>query len=184
MTGKNTAPLFYWDTCIFFHAINRKSPDTAFLDELDKLLKRFNDREIVLCTSAIVHIEFSAERLKKYPKKYAFLANLYGTIEIINANSRVIKRAAEIKDYYAPKGITITTPDAIHLASAIYVEASEFHTTDGGGQAGTSKGKLLALTSPIAGKYPLDIKTPRAAQPNLGLSGAIKGLAQGGTTSN
>lgn len=151
---------------MFFYAVHRNTRDSAMLEEVDRLLTKFDRGEVVLCTSAIVHIEASAERLKDTPKKYKFLSRLYEEIEIVNSNSRVIKLAAEIRDHYARGGNTLSTPDSIHLASALYVGASEFHTCDGTG-AESGRGKLLKLTRPIAGKYDIDIKVPRIAQPGL-----------------
>lgn len=151
---------------MFFHAVHRNSKDTAMMEEIDRLLLLFDNSEIVICTASIIHIEASANRLKDTPKKFNFLTRLYEDLEIVNSNSRVIKRAAEIRDHYARSGNTLSTPDCIHLASAIYVEASEFHTCDGSG-AESGRGKLLKLKAPIAGKYSIDIKIPRIQQPGL-----------------
>jgi hypothetical protein len=56
----------------------------------------------------------------------------------------------------------IRTPDAIHLASAIHYDATEFHTFDGARQ-GQNPGGLLSLDGNVGG-HRLKISTPHAQQ--------------------
>lgn len=53
-------------------------------------------------------------------------------------------------------------PDAIHLASAILYDATEFHTFDGA-RAGANKAGLLTLDGNVAG-HRLKICAPKAEQ--------------------
>ena len=57
---------------------------------------------------------------------------------------------------------SIRVPDAIHLASAILYEATEFHTFDGV-RSGVNKGGLLTLDGNVAG-HRLRICAPKAEQ--------------------
>jgi predicted nucleic acid-binding protein len=43
----------------------------------------------------------------------------------------IARLAAEIRDHYRQTDFELLTPDAIHLATAIYLKAEEFHTFDG-----------------------------------------------------
>lgn len=88
----------------------------------------------------------------------------------VGINSRVMALAGEIRDYQRnsrKKGVlqNVRVPDAIHLASAIYYEATEFHTFDGAGAAG-QKGKLLTLDGNVAG-HRLKVCVPKAEQLRL-----------------
>ena len=62
----------------------------------------------------------------------------------------------------------IRVPDAIHLASAIHYEATEFHTFDGKKPDG-NVGKLLTLNGNVAG-HNLKICAPQAEQLRLNLT--------------
>jgi len=160
---------------MFFFAVHGTT-DAALHEGIEEILKLVEGGDLLVCTSVLVHIEASVERLTRFPKKHAFLRGLYETVEMIQADSRVIKLAAEIRDFYALGGNTLSTPDAIHLASAIHYEANEFHTSDGTG-AESGRGKLLKLPNPIAEKYRLDIRVPKAQQPTL-LAKTGRGIAQ------
>src|SRR5277367_6240872 len=52
----------------------------------------------------------------------------------ISVDTRISQRASAIRNYYNQRGTKLTTPDSIHLATAIIYEADEFHTLDGDGK--------------------------------------------------
>ena len=79
----------------------------------------------------------------------------------VDVTTRVLDLSEKIRNWN-PK---ISSPDAIHLATAILYEADEFHTTDGGGKRKRA-GDLLPLDGNVAG-HPLKICKPQAMQYSL-----------------
>lgn len=92
--------------------------------------------------------------------KYAALMQRMNVTEMA-ADPRVTDRSSAIREYYndaTPKR-SISTPDGIHLATAILYKADEFQTMDGLEQGGKKLTKLLALNGDVAG-YNLSIVQP------------------------
>jgi predicted nucleic acid-binding protein len=96
----------------------------------------------------------------------------------LSIDSRVMSLASEIRSFHRSskkKDVlkNIRVPDAIHLASAIHYEATEFHTFDGA-RSGGSRGGLLTLNGNVAG-HRLRICVPRADQLRLDFGGSDTG---------
>jgi hypothetical protein len=79
----------------------------------------------------------------------------------VDITDKVLTLSKEIREWNSK----ISTPDAIHLATAILYEAEEFHTTDGGGKRKRA-GDLIPLNGNVAG-HRLRICIPRADQYGL-----------------
>jgi predicted nucleic acid-binding protein len=170
MTGK---PRIYWDTAplVAWITDEKRSPEEiAGLEEVAELIER---GKIVLFTSAIWRVEVLDSSLTEDQKQT--LRKLFDGRHItdVAADSRVFDLAHEIRNYYQierqkdqnqPK---ISTPDALHLATAILNHATEFHTFDGATQNG-GIGKLIRLSGNVAG-YNLKICIPTGKQFRLPL---------------
>ena len=87
-------------------------------------------------------------------------------VQLIAQDIRVADLSHEIRNYYQAKGTKLSSPDAIHLATAILYRANEFHTFDNGG-IGKSLG-LLPLSGNVGG-HRLTICKPQARNPGLDL---------------
>lgn len=168
MSGK---PKFYWDSAplIAWITDEQRSPDEmAGLEEVVELIER---GKAILFTSAIWRVEVLDSTLTD--EQANTLRKLFEGRHItdVAADSRVFDLAHEIRNYYQiahqqnqniPK---ISTPDSIHLATAILNEASELHTFDGANRNG-GRGKLIGLSGNVAG-YNLKICSPVATQLRL-----------------
>ena len=88
---------------------------------------------------------------------------------MVNVDRRIASLAYQLRDYYKTVGDgfkTLTTPDAIHLATAISFGCEEFYTFDGlSPQKKKDDRKLLTLDGIVAGKYELKILCPTATPP-------------------
>lgn len=82
----------------------------------------------------------------------------------MDVNPRVSEKSHFIRDYYDQKGIKLSSPDTIQLATAIIFNAEEFHTFDGSGKK--RNGDLLPLSGNVAG-HKLKICVPYAQQGSL-----------------
>ena len=81
----------------------------------------------------------------------------------IDVTIPIAARAAEIRYYYSNKsdGLPgLSTPDAIHLATATVHRCDVFYTFDGADKPGKQRG-LLPLNEYFYGTYGLRIERPR-----------------------
>lgn len=84
----------------------------------------------------------------------------------INHDTRIGKLSHDIRDYYAKRNIKLTSPDSVHLASAVLYQADLFYTLDGSGKK--KRGHLLPLDGNVAG-HKLKIAKPYKSQLSLKL---------------
>ena len=164
-TGK---PRFYWDTAPLIAWItDEKRTDPAEMAGLAEVVDMVDRGKAVLMTSVLWRAEVLDSSLTKTQKKR--LENAFDGRSIIelSIDSRVMELTGEIRNFHstskkkdAMKNIRV--PDAIHLATAILYEATEFHTFDGA-RSGSNKGGLLTLDGNVAG-HRLRICAPKAEQ--------------------
>lgn len=176
MSGK-TKPLYYWDTCIFLAWIQEEGPPRrkpGDMEGIDEVIKRMNSGEIRVFTSVLTHSEILDCKFLNQRAKDRYL-QIFQRPEIIEANvdSGIAIIASELRNHYRKirellppkdqsKVFDLKTPDAIHLATAIYYDAKEFHTFDGDGD----KPGLLGLDGSV-GNHSLRIRKPSGEQYSL-----------------
>jgi predicted nucleic acid-binding protein len=151
--GKHT---YYWDSCVFISLVTREGRtdvDMATLRQLESLLEI---QAITIFTSAITRVEVLEFRK---PEEEEIAQALLKRSVVASVNSKIVDIAREIRGYYRNEGTEILLPDAIHLASAIYYNATSLHTYDGCSKR-PRKTDLLRLPNPIAGKYGIRICVP------------------------
>ena len=123
-----------------------------------------------IITSVLTRIEvFETDLEQSIRDKYSRLLSRR-CCQVVDNDLRVSNLAREIREYYVRQsqldGLPgLTTPDAVHLATAIHYRADAFWTFDEGKQGGRS---LLALNGNVAG-YTLFISKPVAYQFRLRL---------------
>lgn len=157
---------YYWDTACFIAWLDGgKGHANDVIAGLDEIGKEISQNRATLCTSVMTQTELLQGKLT--PDQSARLENLFKRKNVVQVSmdSRIAKRASEIRNYYHQRDIRISTPDSIHLATAIIYEADEFHTLDGDGKR-KRPNDLLRLNGDVAG-YPLHIRVPVAVQPSL-----------------
>jgi predicted nucleic acid-binding protein len=161
--GKKT---FYWDTASFIAWLDGgKGHPNDVVAGFDEVATEITQNRANLCTSVLTHTEVLQGKLT--PDQASRFDNLFKrrNVNAITVDSRIAKRASEIRNYYNERGIKISTPDSIHLATAIIYEVDEFHTLDGDGQR-KRPSDLLRLNGDVAG-HPLHIRVPIAIQGSL-----------------
>lgn len=166
MPGGN---LYYWDTCMFLAWINDEERKTGEMDGVREVVERVKRREVKVMTSALTLVEVLSAKL---PVGFDTLfQNFMRRIDRVNVDTKVATLAHDIRNHYATRsaefgGKNLSTPDAIHLATAIFYRADEFHTFDEGG-SGKSLG-LIPLSGDVGG-HRLTICKPEARHPTLDL---------------
>ena len=122
-----------------------------------------------IVTSVLTQVEVLQSRLP-VGVGHLFL-DLMKRLTRIGTDTKVASLAHDIRDYYMMRatehgGKTLSTPDAIHLATAILYRVDEFHTFDDDGDA-KSLG-LMPLSGNVGG-HRLIICKPQARNPRLDL---------------
>lgn len=164
--------LIYFDSCIWIGIITgeqRKDPsETA---ALAGLVRQLDDQDIIVVCSTLVYVEvLEADMTDRQKAVFQALLNKRSVVQIKDPIRPIMAIAAEIRSYYKAlknKGDTGLrppgTPDAIHLATAIYYECDAFFTLDEKNKPGGCG--LLKMQNPIAGMYALHICKPYVSQP-------------------
>lgn len=115
------------DTNIFILAYDQKDPKG---EKALKLLNKIQDSNNQIFISVIVFEEFLVKIYKQGLERnladYENFLTAGGTISVIDVNKQIARLAAKIRADYS----SIRTPDAIHIATALVVNAKLFITTD------------------------------------------------------
>jgi predicted nucleic acid-binding protein len=170
-------PIFYWDSCLFLAWIKDEERKSGEMDGVREVIARHRKREVKIITSTLTSVEVLQSKLPVGLER--LIGDLMKRIVRIGVDSKVASMAHDIRDYYDRNaslnaGKTVSTPDAIHLATAILYRVSEFHTFDDGKSSSKSLG-LLNLSGNVGG-HRLTIFKPHARNPQLDLRKPSKGL--------
>ncbi|MEP9348301.1 PIN domain-containing protein [Xanthobacter sp. KR7-225] len=163
-------PIYYWDTCLFLAWIKDEQRKTGEMDGVREVIERFKRREVKLITSTLTTVEVLQSRLPVGMER--LFNDFMKRITRIGMDTKVAAMAHDIRDHYQRHSSQfgdkkLTTPDSIHLATAIMYRATEFHTFDDGGSGSKSIG-LLGLSGNVGG-HRLTICKPQAKNPQLDL---------------
>lgn len=162
-------PVYYWDTCLFLAWLKDEERQTGEMDGVREIIERFRHREVKIVTSVLTQVEVLQSRMPVgVPNLFAALMK---RITRLGMDTKVASLAHDIRDYYMARaaefgGKTLSTPDAIHLATAILYRVNEFHTFDSGGDSKTLG--LIPLSGDVGG-HRLIICKPQARNPGLDL---------------
>lgn len=169
-------PKFYWDTAPLIAWItDEKRKDPAEMSGLAEVVEMVDRGQAILMTSVLWRAEVLNGSMTRPQRKRLEEAFDGRNLVELQIDSRVMALAGEIREIQRKslkKNVlkNIRVPDAIHLASAIHFDATEFHTFDGSKDTGQTA-KLLTLDGNVAG-HRLKICIPKAHQLRLEFSGA------------
>ncbi len=158
--------IIYWDSAIFIAFFSQEGTRTKEeLAGIDQVVDAFDKGTCILVTSMITKTELLPSKLGK--DNYDKLSALWKRkqFQAMEVTEAIIDLANEIRNFYADKQEKVpSTPDSIHLATAIRAKADVFQTFDGGKKRG-----LLQLDGNVAG-YNLSVKVPFVPQRELPLA--------------
>ena len=162
-------PLYYWDTCLFLAWINDEERKSGEMDGVREVIERSKRSECRIMTSVLTSVEALQSKLPVGMENLFY--GLMKRLHRVGMDSKCAGLAHDIRNYYATRadehgGKILSTPDAIHLATAILYRADEFHTFDNDGDARTLG--LLPLSGNVGG-HRLKICKPEAKNPGLDL---------------
>jgi predicted nucleic acid-binding protein len=174
-TGK---PKFYWDTApLIAWIIDEKRDDPAEMDGLTEVIDLVERGKAILMTSVLWRAEVLHGSLTGDQKSNLTRVFQNRYIQELSIDARVMDLAGEIRDFQRKQQSkdvmkNIRVPDAIHLASAIHYEATEFHTFDGKKADGNTK-SLLTLDGNVGG-HRLKICVPKITQLRLNFGSGLE----------
>jgi hypothetical protein len=158
--------IIYWDACIFLIWLKDEPCESGLMEGIEDTVKRVNDNEVVLITSIMTQTEVLESKMSKDAQ--TTFENIFKRRNVlwINHDTRIGKLSHDIRDFYDQRGTKLSSPDCIHLASAILYEADVLYTLDGSGKK--KRGYLLPLDGNVAG-HKLKIAKPFKSQLSLRL---------------
>ncbi|MGA7563276.1 MAG: type II toxin-antitoxin system VapC family toxin [Desulfobaccales bacterium] len=123
----------YWDSCIFIALIADEKRNPGETSGISDVVQEVDANKITLVTSVISRVEVLRDLGIDRDKYINVLKR--PNIQETEVNKTIAQMAGDIRHQFQVAGICkLTTPDAIHLATAIYAEVDEFHTFDGEGR--------------------------------------------------
>lgn len=143
----------YWDAAPLISWITDENTRSAAQKAaLEAVATDFEKGKCVIIMSSLYRVEVLP--LEKDHKAKLDLFTKRQNFQEIAIIPPILDIANEIRAFYRKESKAMSSPDAIHLATAIYVKADVFHTFDGGRKRG-----LLDLNGDVAG-HNLAIKEP------------------------
>ncbi len=139
-------PNLFWDSCVLTRYLTESPPD--HVSDISKFIAEAREGKFKIWISTILYVEVRPSQLRK--KAYGSIEDLISAFEgaffPIGPTPTILLRAARLRDYsyqrQAPqpgeRKRVLTVPDAIHLATCLYVKEAlgisdiKFHTFDDG----------------------------------------------------
>lgn len=128
--------LIYWDASVFISYINNEPHRVNVLDAILEEIEKKNNRKIVTSVISKVEVIWTGhEKLKRLliPEEENSIDAIWNNnniVEMIEFNDEVALFARRLMRDAMVKGWKLKTNDAIHVASAMWVNATELHTYD------------------------------------------------------
>jgi len=169
-------PIIYADACIFIAWLQNEKRKLGEMEGVSGLVKAVDSNELVLVTSTLIHTEIISLNDDQKELFQRFLKRR--NVQVKDATDRIMALSGGIREYYRELKEsgksnlpTLTTPDAIHLATAIHWGCEKFFTFDEKDVDGGTRPRraLIPLSGLVAGKYPLEITKPLVREPGLPL---------------
>jgi predicted nucleic acid-binding protein len=176
MSGNKPRPVYYWDSNVFIAWLTgEQRADPTENWGLQKAVGEFMADESNIVTSTITRVEVFDTDLSDANKALFNKFLLNGKIAVVAPDSRICRRAHDLRIAYPKKGKRkqknydpgLPTPDAIHIATAIHLGVSKLHTFDNDHmlkKSGDTKVNGLIIAKPAAQQGELDLKN-RDEQP-------------------
>jgi predicted nucleic acid-binding protein len=166
----------YWDTSAFLALLkNETMHGPGVLDALKSQAGAFDRGEIVLATSTLAILEVNSADLPDSARELFEGMLRRSNMVLVAANETVMRSAAELRRHVygkdkngAGEPYVLSSPDAIHVVSAMQIGADCLVTLD---SANKPKTKEMAMTGvsrhyPVPGMHAVPIERPA-----LGLAG-------------
>ena len=161
----------YWDTCVVLSWIKNEQRKPGHMEGVEEAVREIAKGEIGLITSVLTRAEVWDTKLNSTQKNRLDKLFRRTNVAYVPLDFAIAELTSELRDFYHASDFELLLPDAIHLATAIHLDAIEFQTFDGVNtrppkDPEKSKAGLLNLDESVAGRT-LKIRLPNAQQLNL-----------------
>ena len=164
MSGNRNA--IYWDSCVFYALIKAEEHREGELNSIKKAQRAFDVGEIVLVTSTITLAEVLPSKLTDEQNQLFERISLRSNFYWVDVSPPVARTAVKLRSSYTEsrgdKEFRLSTPDAIHIASAIAYKVTRMVTFN---EKNKSKEKereigILKIAKDIERDYGLIVSRP------------------------
>lgn len=173
MSGKSVV---YWDSSTFLALLKEETTHgDGVYDALVSQAGAFDRGDIILATSTVGIAEVLSADLPDHPREVFESLIRRSNFQVITVSETVARNAARLRGHCygkekngAGEAYILSTPDAIHVVSAMLIKADTLVTLD---SANKSNRREMAMTK-VANHYPVpDLHPVMIQQPSLGLPG-------------
>lgn len=147
-----------WDSCIFYAVLKGEDRRSGELEILQERVNDFNEGNLVIVASTLLLVEVRQSKLDS--KKMDIFDRMLdrSNLELADVNPIIAKRAATLRnELHNDQGKYMSTPDAIHVATAIEFGV-EMRTTDS--KDTSNSAGILSLAEKIKSKYDIVVCRP------------------------
>lgn len=127
--------VFYWDTCVYIAYLKgEQSHGEPHVSSLAQMAKDNFEQKNRIVTSVITLTEVLSSKLTP-DEEEAFLKTFKRVNHVLyDVDYGIATKARKFRDAFLkhPSGKTLSSPDAIHAATAIILQADEMNTFDDG----------------------------------------------------
>lgn len=173
-------PVVYLDSCVFIAAITGEQRPGDESENVAGVMGELERRELIAVTSALTRTEILECTLTPQQKGVMNQLIRPPKTQVKDVHSQILDLTAEIRNFYQEERAagrtnlpTVETPDAIHLATAIFYECPimfTFDKNDTPDHKSRPKRGLIPLSGLIAGRHKLEIVKPFSASKGLPFS--------------
>jgi len=135
------------------------------MEGIREMVSQLDGNEAKLVTSVMTETEVLESTLTQVAQLKFTGVLKRRCVQVVTVDRRISKLAREIRDFYKQqpnRKRTVSSPDSIHLATAILYEVDTFYTFDENDD--NENLGLIPLSGTIAGKYNLIIQKPFGEQ--------------------
>lgn len=176
MSGKSVV---YWDSSTFLALLKEeKTHGDGVYDALVSQAGAFDRGDIILATSTVGIAEVLSAELPDVPRETFESIIRRSNFQVITVSETVARNAARLRGHCYGKekngtgeAYILSTPDAIHVVSAMLIKADVVVTLDSANKTLTASRREMAMTK-VASHYPFpDLHPVPIQRPSLGLPG-------------
>ena len=148
----------YWDTCLFLTYLQNKSEEQELVGIISALLRRAESGDTLIVVSTLVLAELRP--LRAYESRHSeVIWDLFYTnrpyLRLVSLSPRLAQEAGAIGS-----GYKLTSPDAVHVATALSERVNVMYTQDGAADKERRRSGQLLFYDGKIGTPPLKIKMP------------------------
>src|SRR5438105_3222795 len=153
---RNNKPLFYWDSCIWLAWLKNEKRQPGEIDGILDVVDKVDRNQVTLIVSQQVDLEILEAKWPNDAAKIWDEIFKRRNVKKVPVTWSIISLGQQIRNFYQGKiergeaiGKTVSSMDAVHLATAITYEVDQFHTFDDGKQGKSMS--LISLSGNVAG---------------------------------